>query len=584
MNDNGILMKKYKQYLMPSILTSLALALNEFVDCMLVSNLLGSDALAVANLGCPVILLIAAFYVLLGNGGSILYAIFLGKWDRRSAGKVFRLSLTLSAGGGILFLLIGILLKEPVTEMLCADASLLPTYQSYYRVLLYSAPVLMLTLTFVSFLPPSGAPVIATIVNIVANGTNLIMDVVYIKFLKMGVDGAGYATITGYLIGFIVMLVLMRVRKVRPVSEPLTGKGASAASGSIGRLIGRIIAQGAPAAMLQVCFAIKYGYSNSLSVSYGGRDGVVAFSLCLQTFSIASVFLLGVADTAQPLLAMLYGQKDYKGERAVLKRSFILQILFALGLILFFEAVPQAIAGMYGVKDPEVLRIGTLGIRLFALTYLPRGIAIQFMRFFQVEQRRLYSFVISLMDGLLVLPVGFLLCELMGLNGVFISYPVSALVMLILILILNLRIYRKRPTEYTGISLVRRDTGSIGSTSFTISDESEDISAASEQMIDFCTEHGVPRKQGFRVGLLLEEMAVYTRQHRTDKGDIDITLRLTEDEITINFRSIGTPFDPTTGKEGDIPENILMLKNMASRIAYDYIMGMNSTQILIERS
>ena len=86
------------------------------------------------------------------------------------------------------------------------------------------------------------------------------------------------------------------------------------------------------------------------------------------------------------------------------------------------------------------------------------------------------------------------------------------------------------------------------------------------------------------MGLLLEEMAVYTRQHRTDKGDIDITLRLTEDEITINFRSIGTPFDPTTGKEGDIPENILMLKNMASRIAYDYIMGMNSTQILIERS
>ena len=580
MNDNRILMKKYKQYLVPSIMTSLALALNEFVDCMLVSNLLGSDALAVANLGCPVILLIAAFYVLLGNGGSILYAIFLGKWDRVSAGKVFRLSLILSAVGGVLLLLIGLLLKGPVTGMLCADASLLPTYQSYYRVLLFSAPVLMLTLTFVSFLPPSGAPVIATVVNIVANGTNLVMDVVYIKFLKMGVDGAGYATITGYLIGFIVMLVMMRVHKVRPVSVKLSGKGSM----DILRLIVRIIVQGAPAAMLQVCFAIKYGYSNSLSVSYGGRNGVVAFSLCLQTFSIASVFLLGVADTAQPLLAMLHGQKDYKGERAVLKRSFFLQIIFALGLILVFEAVPQAIAGMYGVEDPEVLRIGTLGIRLFALTYLPRGIAIQFMRFFQVEQRRLYSFVISLMDGLLVLPVGFLLCELIGLNGVFISYPVSALIMLILILILNCRIYRKRPTEYTGISLVRRDTGSIGSTSFTISDESEDISAASEQMIDFCTEHGVPRKQAFRVGLLLEEMSVYTKQHRTDKGDIDITLRLTEAEITINFRSIGTPFDPTQGKEGDIPENILMLKNMASKISYDYIMGMNNTQLLIERS
>lgn len=37
-NSGSILMKKYRQYLLPSILTSLALALNEFVDGMLVSN------------------------------------------------------------------------------------------------------------------------------------------------------------------------------------------------------------------------------------------------------------------------------------------------------------------------------------------------------------------------------------------------------------------------------------------------------------------------------------------------------------------------------------------------------------------
>ena len=37
--SGSILMKKYGQYLLPSILTSLALALNEFVDCMVVSNL-----------------------------------------------------------------------------------------------------------------------------------------------------------------------------------------------------------------------------------------------------------------------------------------------------------------------------------------------------------------------------------------------------------------------------------------------------------------------------------------------------------------------------------------------------------------
>ena len=96
-NDSSkILTKKYRQYLLPSILTTLALALNEFVDCMLVSNLLGSDALAIANLGCPVILLIAACYVLLGSGGSIFYALQLGRWDNKKAGKGFVISMGLS--------------------------------------------------------------------------------------------------------------------------------------------------------------------------------------------------------------------------------------------------------------------------------------------------------------------------------------------------------------------------------------------------------------------------------------------------------------------------------------------------------
>ena len=578
-------MKKYKQYLMPSILTSLALALNEFVDCMLVSNLLGSDALAVANLGCPVILLIAAFSVLFGAGGSILYAILLGKWDRSTAGRVFRIALILAAVTGVLFFGIGILLKGPVSDILCADEALRPTFQSYYRVLLYSAPVLMLTLTFVSFLPPAGAPVIATIVNIVANGVNLVMDIVYIKVFGMDVEGAGYATITGYLVGFIVMIVLMRIRKVNPMCD-VKAEGASEWEGpkeSL-RLAGRIVVQGTPVAILQVCFAIKYAFSNSLASAYGGRDGVVAFSLCLQTFSIASVFLLGVADTAQPLLAMLYGQKDYKGEREVLRRSFLLQLIFAIGLVLLFELAPQAIAGMYGVTDPEVLRIGKVGIRIFALTYLPRGIGIQFMRFFQVEQRRAYAFIISLMDGLLVLPAGIILCGAFELNGVYAAYPVAAFVMLAVILVVNFKIYRKNPEAYVGLSLVREDIQSLGTNSFTITDAAEDISRASEQMIDFCTEKGMPPKQAFRVGLLIEEMAVYTKQHRTDEGDIDITLRLTEDEVTINFRSIGKPFDPTKNKEGDIPENMMMLQTMASGITYDYIMGMNSTRILIERS
>ena len=570
-----ILAKKYRQYLIPSILTSLALALNEFVDCMLVSNLLDSDALAIANLGCPVILVIASCYVLLGSGGATLYAIHLGKWEKEKAGKVFTVSMILSVIFGVAILLLCSLFKKGITAVLCVDEALRPAFTSYYQVLLLTAPILVLMLTFLCYLPPSGAPVIATTVNIVANGLNLVMDIVYIRVFHMGVEGAAWATITGYLIGAVVMMILIRKKNVEIVRHRIHAEDLY--------LVPMICTQGAATAFLQICYAVKYAFSNNIAAIEGGRVGVVAFSLCLQSFSIASVFLLGVADAAQPFLAMLSGQRDYKGERSVLVRSFRLQFLFAVGLITLFMLFPQGMTMLYGLKDPETVLMGMRGIRLFCLTYLTRGIAIQYMRFFQVEQRKGYAFFISMMDGLFVIPIGYLLSVSIGLDGVFIAYPISAALMLAIILIVNSGIYMGHREEYTGIMLVRKDTGDTAVLNLSITDDAEQISAASEQMIDFCAEHGIVRKIAMKVGLMCEEMAVYTHHHRKERGDIDFLLRIREDSITMNFRSIGEPFDPTSQAEDDMAENFIMLNSLPHSLSYDYIMGMNNTQITMER-
>ena len=65
--SNRLLFRRFSQYLVPTMITYAALSLNEFVDSMLVSNLLGSDAMAIVNLGMPVMLVMSAAYSLLGS-------------------------------------------------------------------------------------------------------------------------------------------------------------------------------------------------------------------------------------------------------------------------------------------------------------------------------------------------------------------------------------------------------------------------------------------------------------------------------------------------------------------------------------
>ena len=48
---NGrIITRKFFRYVVPMVMSTIAISLNEFVDSMLVSNLLDSDAMAIVNI------------------------------------------------------------------------------------------------------------------------------------------------------------------------------------------------------------------------------------------------------------------------------------------------------------------------------------------------------------------------------------------------------------------------------------------------------------------------------------------------------------------------------------------------------
>ena len=62
-----------------------------------------------------------------------------------------------------------------------------------------------------------------------------------------------------------------------------------------------------------------------------------------------------------------------------------------------------------------------------------------------------------------------------------------------------------------------------------------------------------------------------------------IFARLYEQRIEIEFRTLGNTFNPLEVTEKDVAENIKLLQGISSTMEYDYIMGMNCTQICIKK-
>lgn len=567
-----ILAKKFLQYLFPSLLTTIALSLNEFVDSMLVANLLGSHAMAVVNLGFPVMLLMATIYTLLGVGGSTLYAVALGERRPERAGKILCLSLLAAGALGCAVMAVGLFCPELVIPILCQDSNLAGDFSVYFHVLALSAPLLSLVLTFVAFLPPSGVPQLATAVNIVANVVNLLMDYIYITCLHMGAEGAAWATLTGYLAGILLIPVILFLKGRADIRyTPASLKDLS--------LLRECVDTGGAAAMTQFGFAVKFAACNALATLYGGTSGVVAFSFCLQAFSLVSVFYGGIVSAAMPLLAVLHGQRDFSGAQYILKKALRYSVVSVAVFVAWFEIAPEQAAGIYDIVEPEEVALAALGLRIFALCFLFRCLCIVFMYYLQVLGEKRYAMAVSLFDGFAgLVPMAYLLCSFMGLDGLWWAHPLNAVLLLAGILLYNRRLSGER---YKGLLLAEREDTALRTWEFTMDGDMTNATRISGQIIAICEASGLEPVKAKTVGLMLEEMAIYNKGHLKIVEDYDVLLHLYDDHMEIDFRSLGDSCNPLQDSELDEECNIAVLRRVSSALDYDYVLGMNSTHIVI---
>lgn len=571
--SSRILVHKFKKYLLPSTLTAIAVSLNEFVDSLIVARLLGSHFMSVVNIGMPVMFLANAIFVLFGVGGASLYANYIGERKKEEAGSVCALSVLMALGLGLAILLFGIIFLNPLCGVLCGDnPQLLDEVKRYIPALLAVAPMITFTLSLSLFFPAAGMPALTTAINITANVVNLIMDYVYIGILGMGVSGAAWATFSGYTVGIFLVIFMFMIKKVKlQFSTPRL------------KYLKDIATRGMSNAVGQLGFAIKFTFCNNIAIALGGAGAMAVFSVCIQTISIVSIFLQGIADATAPILATLHGQRDVQGKRFLLKTSVRYIFIISSVLVVGFWVFPEFMLGLYNITDPDVVTMGITAIRIFSLMFLFRGIYILFMIVSSITGSRIYAVLISLFDGVIGTVIfGTILTLAFGLNGLWITFPITSAALLFAVTINNINKIKKSNGELMGFFLQESHPFTGPVYDITIDNTNEDISRLSCELSDFCRDNNVSKSTSIRVGLLAEEMAVYTKNHNAGKKyNVDVLAHIENNSLILDFRSEGAPFNPLNESAGDESENILILRGLSNSIQYDYILGMNSTRIEI---
>ena len=423
----------------PVVCGMMVQVLYNLVDTFFIGRLGDANQLAAANITSPVFMLLLAFATIVSTGAASYISRCLG------AGKKDRASQTLSTGFficaalAVLVCCVGSLFLTPLIGALGGSGAVLPYARGYTLTILLGSLPIMLSYTAGQLIRAEGAAM-ASIKGMVA-GTiaNIVLDPIFIFVFKLGLTGAGIATVIANLVALCVHFRFYQ-----------SGKSALALrikNVSFDRKIwGQTFSIGTPAALSQLLISFALVVCNNLILGYEGSDVILAGMGVVSKLNYIGTFIfMGFSAGCQPLVGFNYGAQNYARTKSIIRKAML--ITLGIGCVLF-AAFGIFAAGLVQLFTPleAVIDWGAKILRIQMFMFLWLGPQMIATTSIQAFGRAGASLLLSVArQGLFFIPLLFAGNALFGLNGLFAAQPAADLLTLLLGGFLLLLFLRKQP-------------------------------------------------------------------------------------------------------------------------------------------
>ncbi len=574
MRKGGYLLnRKYRTLLASSLALTASVYLAGIVDSMVVGQILGTEALSAISLTSPVLFLKEILPSIFVFGGNTLALMYKGRRENDRADRVYTLSLLAGMILAGCVSALGIIFAGPTASLLASGGELAPLVAAYLVPLWALSPFTMAVNHSSAFARTDGMKSLASALPIVANMINLACDLLYMKVFGMGIAGAGWATVTGYAAGLILVVFYLRSEKrsvhfVRVVKKDLYE-------------LKEIFSTGLPSSMVYVCNFLRLFCTNAIILSATGTEGMKIASVSYSLNSLAFIVAEGAAMTLLPIIGALYGEKDVEGEKQALRYGFS-ATMFLCGIVFVIsELFPQQLAGLYNFRDPEGLAVFQVTFRILSINILLLGPVYCLRSFFQATKRGFMANLIVVLDGVLtVVPIMYFLAKI-DIYMLWASFPISKAVT-IAITFLAMVILQKRLGK-DNLLLMDAEEGRV--LSFSIENKLSSALPAAKRIREYCLSELVSDKTANALAVSAEELctniATYARTPKSDS--IDLCVRVFKERSTLRVRDNGRVFDPTDYRDDEAQEitGLQLVRALTNEIEYNRILEFNVTTVTV---
>lgn len=421
----------------PAIASMLITAIYNAADSYFVSSI---NDTAVGSIGVifSFMAIIQAVGFMFGHGAGNFMSRELGKKNYKQAGEIAVSAAVFSLVIGAILSVFGLIFLDELALFLGSTETILPYAEDYLRYILFAAPFQTTALTLNNQLRFQGNAKHGMIGLGFGAILNMGLDPVLITVCKLGVSGAGIATMVSQITGFAILVTMTFRGGNMPMKLSRFRLN--------GFYLKEIFRGGIPSFGRQVIGSVATILLNYALKPYGDT-AIAAMTIVAKVAQILLSILIGLGQGFQPVCGMNYGagKKDrvLKAFRdTVLISSAVLVTGSVLGFI-FAEPVVGFFAG-----EADTVVVGAKALRYQAI---PASISAFYMigsMMLQNLGKSLKATVLAIArQGIVFIPLILILPRFLGLTGAIIAQPISDLVSFILAMPLLLPELRKLKNE-----------------------------------------------------------------------------------------------------------------------------------------
>ncbi len=420
----------------PAILGMIAISIYSVADTYFIGKLNKTHLTAAVGIVFSFVSIIGAIGFWFGYGAGNYIARSLGQKKYKEAEKMASTAFVISIMTGIMITVLGLLFLKPLAVFLGGSASenTLVSTVEYLRIVLFSVTFTLCANVLYNMLRLSGSGSDAMIGALVGVMINIILDPIFIFWFNLGIKGAGYASLMGQFIAFVLLLLLTRK------------------DGNINVIINRnlfdvsyvkkILLGGLPNFSRQLVSSMSLILFNHVAGLYG-EEAIAAVTIVLRVLTVLYAFGIGFGQGFQPICAINYGAGNYARVKMAFRYALITMTIYfvVISLLLYFKS--KDIVLLFTAETKVARTASTMlfyqsSVVSFMGVYILIGMMLQ-----NIGQFVKATLVTIAENGIFLIPILLIVPPLYGFKGFLLVRPLSSVLALVFSVFIGVRSWKK---------------------------------------------------------------------------------------------------------------------------------------------